>query len=334
MPEINPLTNNQIFLKKIAENTGSDYDIGDVSEINPLTIEQILLKEIAANTAGQSGDITELEGKVADNTEAIRTLSDTMAANGIYNLLPHPYEDSTKTIGTITYTVNNDWSITIEGDAQNDNTEFALFSGIVSDIFPKVGRYKIGFGKSTFPAGLAFRITINGTTTQGGSYPYELDVTSEMLSQTLVMTIRLWGSFGISPAFTVYPVVYPDGTMTNKELTDMMTRRYYDATRDTTKTTNGTIKCVVRGGWAYVMFQALAFANAGDSQKGLVSGLPVCRANSLTFSLLGDSVFNTAAVNNGGDMFWIDEDETTLNGNLSSATYNKNHWGTVVYPTD
>lgn len=220
MPEINPLTNNQIFLKKIAENTGSDYDTGDVSEINPLTIDQIFLKEIAANTAGQSGDITELEGKVADNASAIRALSDTMAANGIYNLLPHPYEDSTKTIGTITYTVNNDWSLTIEGNAQSQIADFSLFSGIVSDIFPKVGRYKISFGKSIFPVGLTFRITINGTTTQAGSYPYELDVTSEMLSQTLVMTIRLWGEFGISPAFTVYPVVYPDGTMTNRELTE------------------------------------------------------------------------------------------------------------------
>lgn len=76
MPEINPLTNNQIFLKKIAENTGSDYDTGDVSEINPLTIDQIFLKEIAANTAGQSGDITELKGKVADNTSAIEATQD------------------------------------------------------------------------------------------------------------------------------------------------------------------------------------------------------------------------------------------------------------------
>lgn len=85
MPEINPLTNNQIFLKKIAENTGSDYDIGDVSEINPITIDQILLKEIAANTAGQSGDITELEGKVADNTSAIEAIVNEYGAK---NLLP------------------------------------------------------------------------------------------------------------------------------------------------------------------------------------------------------------------------------------------------------
>lgn len=76
MPEINPLSNEQIFLKKIAENTGSNYNTGDVSEINPLTIDQILLKEIAANTADLSGDITELEGKVADNTSAIEATQD------------------------------------------------------------------------------------------------------------------------------------------------------------------------------------------------------------------------------------------------------------------
>lgn len=76
MPELNPLSNEQIFLKKIAENTGSDYNTGDVSEINPLTIDQILLKEIAANTAGQSGDITELEEKVAANASAIEATQD------------------------------------------------------------------------------------------------------------------------------------------------------------------------------------------------------------------------------------------------------------------
>lgn len=86
MPELNPLSNEQIFLKKIAENTGSDYNTGDVSEINPLTIDQILLKEIAANTAGQSGDITELEEKVADNTSAIETIENVLGAKNQFAL--------------------------------------------------------------------------------------------------------------------------------------------------------------------------------------------------------------------------------------------------------
>lgn len=83
MPELNPLSNEQIFLKKIAENTGSNYNTGDVSEINPLTIDQILLKEIAANTAGQSGDITELEEKVSDTQDMI---SDAYDSTHTYNV--------------------------------------------------------------------------------------------------------------------------------------------------------------------------------------------------------------------------------------------------------
>lgn len=83
MPELNPLSNEQIFLKKIAENTGSNYNTGDISEINPLTIDQILLKEIAANTAGQSGDITALEEKVSDTQDMI---SDAYDSTHTYNV--------------------------------------------------------------------------------------------------------------------------------------------------------------------------------------------------------------------------------------------------------
>ena len=74
MSEIIPVTKDQLFEKKIAENTGSDYSVGDISNVVPVTKDQALLKEIALNSAGQSGVITELEGKVADNTSAIELL--------------------------------------------------------------------------------------------------------------------------------------------------------------------------------------------------------------------------------------------------------------------
>lgn len=112
MPELNPLSNEQIFLKKIAENTGSNYNTGDVSEINPLTIDQILLKEIAANTAEQSGDITELEGKVADNASAIEAI---VNVNAGCNLLP--CSATSQTIEGITWTVNSDGTVTASGTA-------------------------------------------------------------------------------------------------------------------------------------------------------------------------------------------------------------------------
>lgn len=79
MPEINPLTNEQIFLKKIAENTGSDYNTGDVSEINPLTIDQILLKEIAANIANVSG------GSVSVVADGVKTNGELF--NELFNAL-------------------------------------------------------------------------------------------------------------------------------------------------------------------------------------------------------------------------------------------------------
>lgn len=86
MPELNPLSNEQIFLKKIAENTGSDYNTGDVSEINPLTIDQILLKEIAANTAGQAGDISELEEKVTDLSDELHIVENVLGAKNQFAL--------------------------------------------------------------------------------------------------------------------------------------------------------------------------------------------------------------------------------------------------------
>lgn len=71
MPEINPVTKDQLFEKKIAENTGSDYNVGDISSVVPVTKDQALLKEIALNSAGQSGDITELEEKLSATQDMI-----------------------------------------------------------------------------------------------------------------------------------------------------------------------------------------------------------------------------------------------------------------------
>ena len=55
MPDINPVTIDQMLLKKISRNMGNEHDDVDISEINPLTIDQILLKEIAISSEGGSG---------------------------------------------------------------------------------------------------------------------------------------------------------------------------------------------------------------------------------------------------------------------------------------
>lgn len=138
MPEINPLSNEQIFLKKIAENTGSNYNTGDVSEINPLTIDQILLKEIAANTAGQSGDITELEGKVADNTAAIEAITDVYGAK---NLVPN--NASTTEMSPVTFTVNSDKSVSVSRTGNHSSWRTLVLS---ENITLKAGTYILSSG--------------------------------------------------------------------------------------------------------------------------------------------------------------------------------------------
>ena len=55
MSDINPVTIDQILLKKISRNMGNEHDDVDISEINPLTIDQIFLKEIAISTEGGGG---------------------------------------------------------------------------------------------------------------------------------------------------------------------------------------------------------------------------------------------------------------------------------------
>ena len=118
MSEIIPVTKDQLFEKKIAENTGSDYSVGDISNVVPVTKDQALLKEIALNSAGQSGVITELEGKVADNASAIEAI---VNVTGACNLAPR-LDFTSKVIDGVTWTVisengSNDGKIIVNGTA-------------------------------------------------------------------------------------------------------------------------------------------------------------------------------------------------------------------------
>lgn len=221
MPEINPLTNNQIFLKKIAENTGSEYETGDVSEINPLTIDQIFLKEIAANTAGQSGDITELEGKVADNTAAIEAIENVLGAK---NVLPN--NATSQTSQGVIFTVNADGSITLSGSlqgvsytgvniAENYNIPIdCIMNGMPSNV-PHVflecvasdwsGIVKRDYGSGTY---------INA---------------SEFVGKSALVRIIVESGADLSTPVTIYPMIrdaritdptYVPYSMTNRELTE------------------------------------------------------------------------------------------------------------------
>lgn len=223
MPELNPLSNEQIFLKKIAENTGSDYNTGDVSEINPLTIDQILLKEIAANTAGQSGDITELEEKVAANTSAIEAIVNEYGAK---NLLPNNAKSQTIADGTIT--VNSDGSI---------RTNISTANGVAYDI---TDYFTVPAGNYIFSKGMTLGQSqiwlqfFNGST-------FVRDVKLKMdASQSIIIDYDGYTQLKcvgyIPPSTTIDTTLYPmirdaritDSTyapyaMTNRELTDELT---------------------------------------------------------------------------------------------------------------
>lgn len=124
MSEITPLTKDQLFEKKIAENTGSDYNVGDISDVVPVTKDQSFLKEIALNSAGQSEDITELEEKVTANAEAIEAMVNEYGAK---NELPN--NAVSDTVSGVTFTVNADKTITANGTATDDIT-FMLYDGV------------------------------------------------------------------------------------------------------------------------------------------------------------------------------------------------------------
>lgn len=221
MPELNPLSNEQIFLKKIAENTGSDYNTGDVSEINPITIDQILLKEIAANTAGQSGDITELEEKVADNTSAIEAI---VNVNGCCNIAP---TFTSTTVNGRTFTVSSDGTITVTG------------AGDGTDVYHSVNLPKLNencqyilngcpLGGDVNKYALSYSNSIDGSHDDYGSgikfTPYDYSLYP---NQKLVIYIN--GSYSIQTPLVFKPMLYdarlnPTGyvpyAMTNEQLTE------------------------------------------------------------------------------------------------------------------
>lgn len=221
MPEINPLSNEQIFLKKIAENTGSDYNTGDVSEINPLTIDQILLKEIAANTAGQSGDITELEEKVTANAEAIEAM---VNVNGCCNVfdLDNPIEingfSKTGTTLTNTHTDTKDffefmlWSWV-------GNTPSALIFGTnitsnghkVFDVTIPSNYDKLQFGHN----GASRDLWVMVSNVPAGDYKISFDVTGHnpsVVGGLEISNIMLYDA-------RLTPTGYVPYAMTNAELT-------------------------------------------------------------------------------------------------------------------
>lgn len=259
MPELNPLSNEQIFLKKIAENTGSNYNTGDVSEINPLTIDQILLKEIAANTAEQAGDIAELEEKVTANTSAIEAIVDEYGAK---NLCPNDMQSGTQQ--DVVYTVNADGSISLSGTALITTDRIVTERAKVKAGAYIVSGCPVGGGESTY-----LLMVYNTTTQQYIAFDSGSGVSFTIASDsTLNVTLRVYGGANVDGK-TFYPMIrdaritdptYVPYSMTNGELTEGLTEKI--------QTVSGNVT------WD----NGLALYNFGDGKN--ISILSVCTINS------------------------------------------------------
>lgn len=101
-------------------------------------------------------------------------------------------------------------------------------------------------------------------------------------------------------------------------------------TRDTTKTTGGLVYCRVKAGWAYVQIYAMKFASSGNSQTGIITGLPKAMLQCGAM-FTGDDAAKTAEISASGDSCWIETGSTQLKAHVG-AKYAYQHYAQLCYP--
>ena len=246
MSEIIPVTKDQLFEKKIAENTGSDYSVGDISNVVPVTKDQALLKEIALNSAGQSGVITELEGKVADNTSAIEAIVD---VNAGYNLLP--CSAISQTIEGVTWTVYSNGIVTASGTS-TANGSILTYHRFTSECVLNgkeviLKGCPVGGGASSYSIA-GFRVAgsssyLDNREEYGEGVRFTWNNDSSQVVPEIQLAIA--PNYAIQGTLTFKPMLYdarlnPTGyvpyAMTNRELTDAVNRGSVFVTGDGVKT--------------------------------------------------------------------------------------------------
>ena len=113
-------------------------------------------------------------------------------------------------------------------------------------------------------------------------------------------------------------------------LNSKLTMETVTINRDTTKTTAGVLQCVVKSGWCYVYIGGLVFSQSGYSQMGIITNLPKC-AKACVGTFVGNDPSKQQMLNNSGDMWWVNENATTLNVHIGSA-YSEAHSVAFSYP--
>ncbi len=103
-------------------------------------------------------------------------------------------------------------------------------------------------------------------------------------------------------------------------------------TVDTTKITiTGDITCCVKNGICYVSIRNCTFANAGNNQANVITGLPKS-ALQVSALLSGSSASETALVSAAGTGCWINPNDTVLNFHVGTGDDTRRHWLSLSYP--
>ena len=103
-------------------------------------------------------------------------------------------------------------------------------------------------------------------------------------------------------------------------------------TLDSTRIISGSVTCVKKDGLAFVYFSALRFANAGNNQAGVITGLPKALVQGGGL-FTGENAAKNAEICAAGDGFWLPTNSTSMNIHIGS-TYGYTHWGNLIYPCE
>ena len=188
---------------------------------------------VNGNFAGlsASGNLTDSGKKAADfaTPTNIQNVYKVMGKNGAKNLIPYPYGQTSRTDNGVTYTVNADGSVLVNGTATANSTLTLQYRQTPSKIDLKVGESYIVTG------GVSAQLSVGVSTERSGSayyYGYDkgsgLEFTPESGDEKFGALIQVTNGSTVNNV-TVYPMIRPasdtDSTYrpyaaTNKELTD------------------------------------------------------------------------------------------------------------------
>lgn len=157
--------------------------------------------------------LNKLPSMVLSDAEIITNLYDYVSEYGVKNILPFPYTGANTTISGVTYTKNDDGSVTIDG-TPTGIVDFNLC--FRSDFSLPAGKYKIS-QKATKNVEIHVNWYLNGSyssTLVGGSadeYSFEIKQSDIDAGKILRIYLRVRETSGTYDQVKVYPMIREEG---------------------------------------------------------------------------------------------------------------------------